>query len=81
MQNYTDTANGDAPLTCDILCVISLVSLSSGCAHVLLGRKTKATDQYFFYKKYFYSMTIEITRKNQSICQIRVVLKITFKRF
>ena len=75
MQNYTDTANGDAPLTCDILCVISLVSLSSGCAHVLLGRKTKATDQYF------YSMTIEITRKNQSICQIRVVLKITFKRF
>ena len=38
MQNYTDNANGDAPLT-------FLVSLSSRCAHALLGRKSNATDQ------------------------------------
>ena len=38
MQNYTDNANGDAPLT-------FLVSLSSRCAHGLLGRKSNATDQ------------------------------------
>ena len=64
-------------------CVIFLVSLSSRCAHVLLGRKTKATDQSFSFLKIFlfYDNKIETTCKSQSIYQITVALKITFKQF
>ena len=64
-------------------CVIFLVSLSSRCAHVLLGRKTKATDQSFSFLKIFlfYDNKIETTCKNQSIYQITVALKKLLNNF
>ena len=48
-------------------CLIFLVYLSSKCAHALLGRKTKATDQSFSFLKIFlfYEDRTEITCKNQ----------------
>ena len=44
-------------------CVIFLVSLRSRCAHVILGRKTKATDKSFSLLKIFlfYGDRIEVT--------------------
>ena len=53
MQNYTDNANEDVLFTVENM---SYVSLSSRCAHVLLGSKAKLLDR--FLKKYLFSMTI-----------------------
>ena len=78
MQNYTDNANGDVPLAVEN----DEITMH---AHVFLGRKTKLINR-LLYKKYFkiYINLLEIPCKNvinQSIYQIAVMLKMTFKRF
>ena len=63
---------------CDIFSFFEFCDIFS-----FFGRKTKATDQSFSFLKIFlfHDNKIEITCKNQSIYQITVALKITFKQF
>ena len=48
---------------------------------LLWEEKQSQMINHFLYKKYLYDDRIEISCKNESISQVVVVLKITFKQF
>ena len=81
MQNYTDNANGNVPLTVENVWYFWFIWVQD--AHMFFCKKNKAQWSIVFFTKtiFLYYGRIEITCKNQSNFQITVVLKITLGYF
>ena len=79
MQNYTDIANGNVPLTVENACMFSFFEFKLRTDS--FAKENNWSIVFFIKMLLFYDDRIEITCKNQSIFQVIVMLKITFKQF